>query len=257
MNTHKSSVSVCIAVYNGELFIEEQIQSILCQLRVDDELILVNDASPDSSMKIASTINDHRIKIINMDKNRGHISAFETGIKAALGEIIFLADQDDIWYPEKIVTVLQYFESNSEVAYVYHNLRRVDEVGVPLLGNFPTHRARNWYSLPFLLSHFVRPQIFGCGSAFSRRVLPIALPFPAEVYAHEHWLATCSSMVGRVQFISEVLVDYRQHGSNQSPKARLPVLKSLRMRIMLLTLLIKALIMRIKHTKNIANRSSS
>ena len=94
-------ISVCIATYNGEKYIKEQLDSILPQLKKLDEIIISDDKSKDKTLKIIKTLNDSRIKIFTNPK-KGLISNFENAITKSSGDYIFLSDQDDIWHENKI-----------------------------------------------------------------------------------------------------------------------------------------------------------
>src|SRR5674476_13034 len=95
-------ISVCLTTYNGEEYILEQIQSILCQIGNDDEVIISDDGSTDHTLKILNKQEDHRIKIYHNNNSKGIISNIENALTYAKGDIIFLADQDDVWLPNKV-----------------------------------------------------------------------------------------------------------------------------------------------------------
>ena len=92
--------SICIATYNGEKYIKEQLTSILSQINIDDEVIISDDGSTDQTTEIIKSLNDSRIKLIKGDFHNFTFN-FENAIKQAKGEYIFLADQDDVWLPNK------------------------------------------------------------------------------------------------------------------------------------------------------------
>ena len=95
-------ISVCIATYNGEKYILEQILSILPQLKENDEIIVSDDSSTDTTLEIIKNINDKRIQIFKNTGNHGVNSNFDNALKRAHGEYIFLSDQDDVWLPGKV-----------------------------------------------------------------------------------------------------------------------------------------------------------
>src|SRR5665647_351760 len=95
-------ISVCLTTYNGEKYILEQIQSILCQIGYDDEVIISDDGSTDHTLKILNKQEDHRIIIHHNSNSKGIISNIENALTHAKGDIIFLADQDDVWLPNKV-----------------------------------------------------------------------------------------------------------------------------------------------------------
>ena len=98
--------SICIATYNGEKYIKEQLNSILSQINEDDEIIISDDGSQDKTLDVIQEITDSRIVIIKNDSRRhGIIGNFQNALKHANGEYIFLSDQDDVWCKEKYLTV--------------------------------------------------------------------------------------------------------------------------------------------------------
>ena len=95
-------ISVCMAVYNGEKYIREQIASILGQLAPGDELIISDDGSSDGTLDEARAFGDARIRLLANQLDRGYSGNFENAIRHAGGDIIFLSDQDDVWLPGRV-----------------------------------------------------------------------------------------------------------------------------------------------------------
>ena len=98
-----------MATHNGEKFIKEQLDSILCQLSPEDEVVISDDGSTDSTLEIIEGYNDSRIKIYRMTHTRKGMKShyyvtmnFENALRQAKGDYIFLCDQDDVWYPHKV-----------------------------------------------------------------------------------------------------------------------------------------------------------
>lgn len=107
-------ISVCIATHNGAHYIKEQIESILCQLGTNDEIIISDDGSTDNTIDILLAFNDKRIIIYHykqpVKSKHSHIYVcknFENALKHAKGDYIFLADQDDWWMPNKVMKCLE------------------------------------------------------------------------------------------------------------------------------------------------------
>ena len=82
-------ISVCVATYNGENYVRQQIESILCQLKADDEIIISDDMSTDSTLEIVKSFNDSRIKIYLHEKEHGFVKNFENALSYAKGDYIF------------------------------------------------------------------------------------------------------------------------------------------------------------------------
>lgn len=113
-------ISVCMATYNGERFIKDQISSILNQKfdeenEIDLELVISDDGSTDSTVNIINEINDDRIKLYHHKNKRTHkyfnsafacTENFNYAVSKATGDYIFLSDQDDVWYEWKLQTSL-------------------------------------------------------------------------------------------------------------------------------------------------------
>ena len=115
MSTPK--ISVCIATYNGEKYIKEQLESIIHQLGEYDEIIISDDGSNDKTIQIIENFKDTRIKIFNHSPNRKTKYKFdlttrniENALSKAKGDFIFLADQDDIWIKNKVEKLIPFFE---------------------------------------------------------------------------------------------------------------------------------------------------
>ena len=108
----RKPVSICMALYNGAKFVEEQIDSILPQLdHPNDEIIIVDDFSKDNSVELISNYKDPRIKLIKNKSNIGYIKTFEKAINLSKNDIIFLSDQDDIWENNKVEAFNAFFAS--------------------------------------------------------------------------------------------------------------------------------------------------
>jgi glycosyltransferase involved in cell wall biosynthesis len=118
MNVPK--VSVIIPSYNGAKFLRETIQSVLWQTFSNFELIIVDDASTDDTVKIINQFDDPRIKYIVHDKNRGSEIARNTGLQASTGEIITFLDQDDLFHPEKLQAHVGFLENNPDIGFTYN-----------------------------------------------------------------------------------------------------------------------------------------
>lgn len=229
-------VSVCLASYNGEPFVEEQLRSILADLRADDELILCDDASTDRTVSLARAIDDRRLTVHAFTDNVRHVRNFERALTFAKGELIFLSDQDDIWEAGKRNAVVSVFEENEDVVTVVHALSLIDRDGHVL-----EQRSRAWPAsdegarsgLGYLVQQIVRNQVTGCAVAFRRRLLDLLLPFPSDVYAHDHWISVASPFSGKVWFLNRMLVRYRQHSANVTPKGGLNVVDRMRVRVKL------------------------
>ena len=218
-------ISVCMATYNGSQYVEKQINSILTQLSVNDELIIVDDCSCDHTVDIIQGFEDHRICIIQNYSNIGVINNFEKAILNAQGDIIFLSDQDDIWMPNKIQEVTKIFTQQRNVTLVTSNIGVIDEddnliSNSKLVGDF----------IPGFIPNLFRPRFRGCTLAFRREMLNYFLPFPKDIPMHDMWIGLVNEIYGQTFYIDKPLIKYRRHNNNVTCEQRSSILQIIKWR---------------------------
>ncbi len=131
-------ITAIIPLYNGRDFIREALESILSQTLPPDEIIVVDDGSTDDGADIVlEMIKTHPIRLLRKP-NGGQSSARNTGVKHAHGDLIALLDQDDIWYPHHLATLVEPFAESRPTAlgWSYSNLDRIDHDGSMLIKSF-------------------------------------------------------------------------------------------------------------------------
>jgi glycosyltransferase involved in cell wall biosynthesis len=207
-------VSVCMAVYNGATFLASQVQSILQQLRPDDELIVVDDASNDDSSAILARFADARVAVHRNERNRGVLASFERALAIAKGDVIFLSDHDDVWLPGKVDKALAVYRARPTVTMVASDVRLIDEEGRTVEPSFFARRGR---FASGAVHNFVKNKYLGCTLSFRRGMLRIFLPIPPDVPMHDIWFGILNGIYGETHFLDEPLVAYRRHGGNASP----------------------------------------
>lgn len=204
-------VSVCIASYNGEKFIEEQIKSILIQLKEEDELVISDDGSSDNTILLLKSFNDKRIKIYINEAPHGVNSNFENALRHTQGDYIFLADQDDIWIKGKVEACL---EALKEVDCVTHDAIVVDEYMQTIAESF--FKIRN--SGHGFWKNIYKNTYVGCCMAFKRDMMDVILPIPkTSAYYHDNWIGLLSDLKFKSCFITFKGVLFRRHVNNASP----------------------------------------
>lgn len=198
------NISVCMALCNGERFLRQQLDSILPYLKVGDELVISDDGSKDSSIRIVKSYQNSFIRLLPAG-TFGYPSAnFEYALTHCQNEIIFLADQDDIWHPAKIPLMINALE-NADLAVC--DCRMVDEqLNVIAPSFFDWNRSKKG-----LVNNVIRNSFVGCCMAFRKKTLERALPFPDKISAHDLWIGLVAEKYFRVKFIPTILVDYRRH----------------------------------------------
>lgn len=202
--------SVCMATYNGERYIEEQISSIISQLREGDELIISDDSSTDNTLRIIESFHDSRIVLYKNQTFHSHVYNFENALKHAKGDYLFLADQDDIWVPQKLETMLKLLEKND---LVLSDARVIDEHKNILSDSFFTFN----HSKKGLMKNLYKNSYLGCCMAFNRKILDIALPFPKNINMHDWWIGLIAETHGSVYFTNDKLIQYRRHDNTLTP----------------------------------------
>ena len=203
--------SVCIATFNGEIYIREQLDSILTQLSSEDEVIISDDGSVDGTWSILNeyATKDERIKLFEGPK-KGLIANFGFAISQAQGELIFLADQDDVWLESKIEKITCYFEKNQNHLVVVSDLVIVDSELKEIHASYFAFRKskEGW------LTNLIRSNYIGAGMAFRSSLKEKILPIPKDVPMHDMWIGLLAG--NHVGFIKEPLTLYRRHDFNAS-----------------------------------------
>lgn len=215
---NRDLVSIVMATYNGENYLRPQLDSILEQTHQNFELIVVDDGSSDTTLSILEQYAalDQRIHVFPAEKNLGVVANFERGIRLAKGEYIALADQDDLFRKDKMELLLTALKEQPSADLVVSDLSLIDERGHEFFPSMWRYQKLNpEQGKPFrrlLYSNFIT----GCATMFRRRLLDIALPFPATCLVHDWWLAVvaASSRGGGICLVGQPLTAYRQHRTN-------------------------------------------
>ncbi len=223
-------ISVCMATYNGEKFVSEQLRTILSQLAPADEVIIVDDASGDSTCSMIEQLADNRIRIFRNSENLGVLASFEKALRHSTGEVIFLSDQDDVWYPNKVRRFHSVFQNYPAITLVISDVSVIDGDGDLLLQSRQAEK-------PFrsgLLTNLIKNRYTGCAMAFRRAALRYCLPFPPSIPMHDVWIGMLTEVYGKITFLDEPLIFHRRHGNNASPDKNAPYLRMLCWRMSLL-----------------------
>jgi glycosyltransferase involved in cell wall biosynthesis len=223
-------ISVCMATYNGARFVDEQISSILAQLSPADELIISDDGSTDDTLNKIRAWNDPRVILLKNSGKRGPVGNFENALRRASGEIVFLADQDDIWLEDKVGVQLA---ALLKCDLVLSDAIVVGEEGKLLYQSF----FKMNHSGPGFVRNWVNNSFMGCCMAFNRKILDYVLPFPDNIAMHDSWIGLNATLIGRCCFLDKPLILYRRHGGNTMAsfkKNHLPVSYQIRYRLQMM-----------------------
>jgi glycosyltransferase involved in cell wall biosynthesis len=215
-------LSIALASYNGERYIGEQLDSIARQTRLPDELIVSDDASSDRTRAIVRDFARHvpfAVRLLTNPNRTGSTCNFEIAIRACSGDVIFLCDQDDFWYENKIALIEDRFISSPKTSVVFTDGDVVDE-------NLRPIGSRLWETFRFnpieqrqvaacgtfdvLLRH---PIVTGATMAFRSTCRDLILPL-ANTW-HDAWISLLVAATSCLDALPTPLIAYRQHGANQ------------------------------------------
>ena len=231
-------ISVCMATFNGGKFIREQLESILSQLPPDAEIIIADDGSTDDTLLVVDSLNESRIRVLPAERHLGVIYNFERALRASKGEIVFLADQDDVWLPGKVEMCLAALNEADLVMHDAFLLGHSDAFESAWVRNGKLSDIRTYRS--GVVANWWKNSFTGCCMAFRRNVLDKALPFPKNLPMHDQWLGLVAEKYFKVSYVNEPLVEYRQHSSNATHIEKSPagVLQKIKWRVDLLKAII-------------------
>ena len=213
-------VDVLLATYNGEKYLKEQIDSILEQTYSDFRLLISDDGSTDDTRKILEEYKnkDSRIQVFFQESNLGVVKNFEFLLKKVESAYYMFSDQDDIWKAEKIEKSLNKIE-NDNCDLVYSDLEVVDEkLNVTyesywkLKGIYNKIKKYNNFESLYL-NNFVT----GCTIISKKELIDTYLPLPntSKYVLHDYWISLILSQNGKIDYIEEPLIKYRQHKNNK------------------------------------------
>jgi glycosyltransferase involved in cell wall biosynthesis len=205
--------------YNGERYIKQQIESILCQLESDDELIISDDGSTDLTLDIINGLKDKRIIICHHEKIKnpyhGHYKTIfaigrnvENAVKQTRGDYIFLSDQDDIWLPNRIKSSIEKLQSCDLVLNNCSIINKERKIIKKSYFDEYIHPSTN------LLRTIYKSSFHGCCMAFNKKLKQDIIPFPNIPIGHDTWIGLIAIKNYSIDFIYEPTILYRIHDKN-------------------------------------------
>lgn len=200
-----------MATYNGAKYIREQLDSFVAQTRLPDELIICDDGSSDETIEILNAFAEHsslNVHVQRNPKNLGYAQNFNKALSLCTGDLIFLSDQDDVWFPTKIATITEAAETDfinqvfmNDAELTYEDLRPTE---LTKLGQI---RKAGMLERTFVM---------GCCVAIKRRFLQDVLPIPEGYGSHDLWIVNMAQGLDRRRIIEKKLQYYRRHENNES-----------------------------------------
>jgi glycosyltransferase involved in cell wall biosynthesis len=216
-------ISVAMCTYNGACFLPEQLESIAAQTKVPSELVVCDDRSTDESVEIIKGFARHAPFPIRLEVNADNLGStknFEKAIRLCQGEIIALADQDDVWLAEKLSRITSVLENDEHIGAIFSDAEMIDEDSRPLAGTlwssflFNSSEQKKFergQGLKVLLKHAT---VTGATMAFRSKFRDLTLPIPSG-QVHDHWIVLLIASVSQLAPIRTPLVRYRRHRAQQ------------------------------------------
>lgn len=217
-------ISIAMATYNAGPWLAEQLASFTAQSMRPDELVVCDDGSTDETVAALRAFAADAPFEVRVECNPETLTTtlnFEKAVSLCRGEIIFFADQDDVWSPEKIETLVAELDAHEDAGMVFSNGRVVGGEREPLGYNlwdslwFHPHEqklVREGRSAEVFVKHVVAA---GTTLAFRSRYRELCIPFPDLAVSHDAWVSFAIAAVADVRIVDQNLIDYRVHGTNQ------------------------------------------
>lgn len=216
----QETIDILMATYNGEKYLKEQIESILNQTYKNIRLIISDDCSKDDTVSIIKEYEkrDKRVITYIQEKNLGYIKNFEFLLKKVENRIYMLSDQDDVWNEDKIEkTYTKLKEENADL--VFTDLEVVDSNLTTMFPSFNTYMKlqRKITKYSGVERQYLYNCITGCTILSKKEFIDKMMPFPSEskYVVHDMWIGIIVAMCGKVVYLNEKTIKYRQHGNNQ------------------------------------------
>lgn len=219
-----SRVDILLATYQGSLFLDAQLKSIFEQSYCNFHLYIRDDHSTDGTQMILErwkAIYPQKITLLPSSENLGIKKNFSSLMEASQAPYAMFCDQDDVWLPDKIEVTLKKMEEqellygketpllvHTDLCVVNQNLEKIDASFFSYCHLDPTKRDPQ----RLLLQNIVT----GCTVMVNRALLKLSSPIPLDAIMHDWWIALVASFFGKMAFIPQSTILYRQHGRNDT-----------------------------------------
>ncbi|MCF8069620.1 MAG: glycosyltransferase family 2 protein [Desulfobacterales bacterium] len=227
MNTGQNpEILILMGTYNGSLYIEDQIDSIQAQYYENWRLVIRDDGSTDNTLEIVNAISqkDNRVELLLDNKgNLGATANFAVLLKYAkenAARYVALADQDDVWVKGKLGRQLDVMlnaerENDGTPVLVYSDLMVVDRNLKSVSASMMAYQSIHHEVARHLNVLLIQNYVTGCTILFNNALLKVAVPVAPSALMHDWWLALWTAVCGKLSYIDEPLVYYRQHEHNE------------------------------------------
>lgn len=204
-------ISIAMATYNGQKYISAQLESFLRQLRQPDELVISDDGSTDNTISIVEGFKKRApfpVFIFRNKETLGYTGNFNRALSETTGDLIFISDQDDVWYKKKLKLIEEVALKRPESVVIMNDALIADEH----LQSAGVTKLEQICSAGLPISSFV----MGCCIAIRQEFLKAILPIPNSYHSHDGWIVSFADGIGRRHIVDHPLQFYRRHKSNTS-----------------------------------------
>ncbi len=220
-------ISVIVALYNGQKYLTEQLDSLRLQTRQPDEVLLFDDGSTDGTVDLVQAyIAKYNLPwcLTVNPANLGYCRNFLQGVKAAKGDLLFLCDQDDVWLPNRIEDMCAVMQANPQITALSSCYDVIDGQGHPILNPKVSHLTTHFSGQ---LEQVCPHALIGCSfiRGFSLCVRQTVVPFLQDLelkslLGHDWYLCMLAALHGSLCLYKKCLSHYRVHGQNLSVYAQ-------------------------------------
>lgn len=212
-------VHIVMATYNGEKFLREQMDSLLCQTYENITIEVCDDGSTDGTLEMIKEYceKDTRVSLHKNETNEGYVKNFLKGIRRSDAPYIMLCDQDDIWFSDKVEKTLEYMKkernSDHKPVLIYTDAINYDSESGQEMGRF--HQMSHLNIKKVDTAHlFMENKCIGCTIMVNQEMVSYLEQLPEQIRLHDWWLALIASHFGKIGYLPEPTLFYRQHSDN-------------------------------------------
>lgn len=216
------TTAVAMCTYNGATYIREQLESILNQTKRVDGIVVCDDCSTDDTLTLLENFRERSsvpIHIVRNTTNLGYFANFVQALRLTSADIVFLADQDDIWRNDKVAKIVEFFQSHEECDVLFTDARLIDGRGMDCKETLWTRvgfsqRKRKYFRKGYGLEIFASGnRATGATMAFRKTFLQgIEWTSYGLPLVHDQIISFVAVALNRMCYLSETLTDYRLHG---------------------------------------------
>ncbi len=228
------TISIALCTYNGEAHLPAQWDSLLKQERPPDEVIICDDCSTDHTRALLQQLAAEapfRVVVVENEEQLGYNKNFEKALSLCTGDLVFICDQDDYWFPQKLTVMTQYMVDNPSVQVAFCDAYVADEnlnaQQEPFwnrvrLDDFQKKRWALGLSMEVLLDG---NRMMGCATVIRQGFIAKLIPFPTDIpgYIYDGWISLVGAACNAIQLIDKPLQLYRTHENQQVGVKAAPV----------------------------------